>query len=256
VPEGSVKHDLESFQPLLKELRNTLGIPVETVLPSSYGSVIEGLLAGTIDLARLGPAAYVSAKSSDPDIKAFATNAQRAGAFQEEGPFYRSLLIVSTSRTTHTIGSLRGKRLALVDPDSTSGAVIPRKLFADVLGMPLDRHFGRISYAGNHDAAAMAVRENRVDAAFVSSYHLSSLVSSGKAKQMDFKVLWQSPAIPTDPFVYRDNLCKSIKDKIESVFFRRLENDNAMHDNGAARVYLPVTDRDYQVIRNLMQSAQ
>jgi phosphonate transport system substrate-binding protein len=163
---------------------------------------------------------------------------------------------VSTGGTARTVGSLRGRKLALVDPDSTSGAVIPRKLFAETLGMPLDQHFGRISYAGNHDAAAMAVRDGRVDAAFVSSYHLSGLVSSGQAKQSDFKVLWQSPAIPTDPFVYRDSLCKSVKDKIASVFFRRPKNDSATDNNVAAKVYLPVTDRDYQVIRKVMQSAQ
>jgi phosphonate transport system substrate-binding protein len=252
VPEGSVQRDMAAFQPLFDELQAALGIPVEVVMPSSYGSVIEGLLAGAIDLARLGPASYVSAKRGDPAITAFATYAKKAGAFQGEGAYYHSMLVVSAHGTPPAIAALRGKNLALVDPDSTSGALIPRKWFPKVIGVPIERYFGRVSYAGSHDEAVLAVLDKRVAAAFVASTHLSALVRSGKARPEDFKVLWQSAPIPTDPFVYRGQLCRNIKEKIHAVFLgRKRKSGDAVLDGMAAVRFVPVSDRDYQPIREL-----
>lgn len=253
VPESDPKEAMVAFTPVLNDLRESLGIPVETIIPSSYAAVVEGLLAGTIHIARLGPASYISARKADPTLTAFATFSRKAGAFGTEGAFYHSLLIVKADSGFSTLQSLKGRRVALVDPDSTSGARLPRKLLPKSTGIPLDKYFGRIGYAGDHAQAAATVLRQEMDAAFISSLQLSSLVDQGKAKAQDFRVLWQSPSIPMDPFVYRGKLCEDLKEKIRAVFYRR---DGKLPDAGLKRMdatrILPINDEAFDILRDAL----
>ncbi|NDP58619.1 MAG: phosphate/phosphite/phosphonate ABC transporter substrate-binding protein [Oxalobacteraceae bacterium] len=252
VPEGDVKSDLARFRPLLDRLQATLGMPVEVVTPASYGTVIEGLLAGAVDLARLGPSSYLAARKADPAITPFATFSQPAGAFQSAGPFYQSLLIVRADGPLKQPASLRGVSLALVDPDSTSGNKVPRYFYSQVTGMSLESWFGRVSYAGTHTGAATAVIDGRAAAAFVSSFQLSTMINEGKLLPQELRVLWRSAPLPMDPFVYRGTLCPDITDKIRAVFLGRhgLTEAPVLDGMNAIR-FLPIQDSDYRVLDGL-----
>ena len=144
----------------------------------------------------LGPASYIAAHRTDPGINAFASLSRKPGIFQEDGAFYRSLLVVSAHSAKRSVEALRGASLAVVDPNSTSGMIIPRHYLAQEFKVKLNDHFGRVVYTGNHPRSAMLVHDGHVDAAFVSSYQLSEVVAAGKAKAEDFLVLWKSPRIP------------------------------------------------------------
>lgn len=252
IPMEDTQKQLTAYQPLFKRLEALLDKRVVAVTPSSYGSVVEGLLAGSVDLAVLGPASYVSAKRSDPDITVFATYAKKAGAFREEGPFYRSMLIVKNGGRFHNVESLRGATLAFVDPVSTSGTILPSHAFPKVTGVPVAKYFSRITYAGDHTQAALAVLNGQVDAAFVSGTYLSELVLGGRAKAEDILVVWRSEPIPMDPIVYRGHLCGSLKDKIRKAFLETdREKDRVLLDNLRATRFVPMHDADYRVIREL-----
>ena len=252
IPMDDTQKQLTAYRPLFERLETVLGKRVVAIAPSSYGAVVEGLLAGSIDLAVLGPASYVSAKRSDPDITVFATYAKKAGAFREEGAFYRSMLIVKKGARLQTVESLRGATLAFVDPVSTSGTVLPLHVFPKVIGMPVNKYFGRITYAGDHPKAALAVLNGQVDAAFVSGTYLSELVLGGRAKPEDILVLWRSEPIPMDPIVYRGHLCEALKDKIRKVFLEAGgEKDKVLLDNLRATRFVPMNDADYRIIWEL-----
>jgi len=94
VPQSDVQTDITAMQPLFDELHITLVMPVDVMVPSSYCAVIEGMLAATVDLARLGPAAYISAKKQDPGITPFATVTSKTPTLGNEDIFYHSVLIV------------------------------------------------------------------------------------------------------------------------------------------------------------------
>lgn len=252
VPRNDVQKELLALQPLFKDLQIALGIPVEVVMPSSYGAVVEGLLAGAIDLARLGPASYVTAKKSDPQVTAFATVARNT-AFAEDGTaFYHSVLITRSDSGYNNIESLRDKKLVLVDPDSTSGGLIPRRVFSDAMHLSLERYFGQIVYSGAHDQSISAVAKKQADAAFLSSTALTLLIENGVYKKDDFRTLWRSAPIPRDPYVLRGQLCSAFKNKIKRVFLRHGRDANkALLDNLKATRFVPVTDRNYQIVRDL-----
>jgi len=254
VPQGSEATDMNGLDPLLDELRDRLKMPVEIVFPSSYGSVIEGMMAGAVDMARLGPASYIRARKGDPGITPFATLEQLEPHFAPGGAAatYTSLLITRRQGPYATIASLRGKVLALADPDSTSASLIPRHSFARQYDIRLDQYFSRIGYAGNHEQSVLAVLSRNADAAFVASANLSHMITDGKVRKSDFRVLWRSAPIPFDPFVYRSQLCPDIRDKIRAVV---LDNTSpriqaALRSLHATR-FLPARDADYQIIRDL-----
>jgi phosphonate transport system substrate-binding protein len=255
VPQGDTRKDAAAFRPLFEALERELGKPVEVVFPSSYDSVVEGLLSTGIDLAMMGPASYAAAKNSDSDVQAFSSYSVRAGAFQEEGSFYRALLIVRSDSRFSTRESLRGARLALVDPVSTSGAILPRHLFSAIIKSPLEQFFGRVVYTGGHYKSAAAVSNGQVDAAFISSFLLSEYVRDGKARTNDYQVLWRSEPIPLDPFVYRGRLCEPIKKKIRKVFLEANgEEYREMLEKLNAVRFSPIGDDSYKKIREILRA--
>ncbi len=252
VPQGNVRNDTDAFQSMIERVQKQSKKPVVIVNPISYASVIEGLLAGTIDFALLGPASYAAAKKEDPSIIAFATFSKNGGAFDSDGMFYNSLLVTKSGGRFNDIDSLHGAILALTDPGSTSGAVVPRHEFPKTSGQTLDSYFGKIVYAGDHDHAALAVLNGQVDAAFVASFHLSDLVRTGKANPDDFNVIWRSEQIPREPFVYRNRLCASIKEHIVGVFLKNSAEQNRIFlDKFQAQHLVPVNDADYRIIREM-----
>lgn len=254
IPQANGEQGVEALKPLLAELERETGKKVRAIVPNSYNAVVEGLLAESVDIAMLGPASYAKAMESGAGIQVFANYSTRGGAFQTEGPFYRSLLIVRKDSKFGTVEALRGKTLGLVDPLSTSGSILPRELLGPTLGQPFERYFGRIVYSGAHDKSTMAVLEGRVDAAFVSTFLISEVIRQGAARAEDFRVLWRSEPIPLDPFVYRSRLCAPLKEKVRKVFFSRNGEafPSALHWMNAIRIS-PIAEESYKTIRQVMQ---
>jgi len=251
IPEGDVRRDVKKFKPLMARIEKLTGKTVELITPTSYSSVIEGLVSKNVDFALLGPAAYAAAKKADPDVTIFATYSMKPSKYDVEGPFYHSLLITKRSGRFADISSLRGATLALTDPVSTSGSVIPRHFFPKETGQLLDTYFSKIVYTGDHNHVALAVVNGQADAAFVSSYHLSSIIRDGKVPD-DFKVLWHSEPIPFSGFVYRGNLCAPIREKIIDGFLKATpEQSKLLLDGFNATKLVPASDADYRMIHEL-----
>lgn len=252
IPRGEVQKELDELQPLLAQLKAALGIPVEVYVAPSYGAVVEALLSGAVQLARLGPASYVKAKRADPQLTAFASYATKGTVFQPEGPFYHSLLIVRADSGMTNIGSLGGKRLALVDPDSTSGALIPQRVFTRQIGKSLESHFSQVGYSGSHTQSVNKLLAGQVDAAFVGSQNLAAETLHDPEKAKRIRIIWRSARIPTDPFVFRGQLCDEVKTGIRDAFFNRggPQSPAVLDRLNVARL-VPVSDRDYQAVRDL-----
>lgn len=251
IPKKSVTALTADYQPLVKALEARLQRPVEIVVAPSYGAVVEGLLAASVDLAELGPASYAQAKARDEGITAFASLIQRVGLHTDASDSYRSLLIARRDKAFKDVASLRGVSVSLIDPASTSGALIPRQAIQQLTGEPLERYFGRITFAGAHDRAIQAVQKGFVDAAFVSSSRLDEGLRTGSVGANEIVVLWQSAPIPYDPFVYRSHLCPELIDKIKPAFFNSGSALQGMFDQLHAQGFTPVNDTQYRQIREI-----
>lgn len=253
IPAGNVEQRVKMYEPLFSRLETLTGRPVSVVRPSSYASVVEGLLSENIDIATLGPAGYVEAKKSNPHITAFATYEKRAGAFQTQGPYYDALLATLAQHPFGDIGTLRGTRLALTDPGSTSGSLLPREEFTPRLGMPLEKYFGTVSYSGSHDKSLAALLRGEVDAAFIASTQLEEALRNGKITQKQIHILWKSAPIPYDPFVLRGELCAPLKTKIRAAFLEEPQALRSLLDQIESTRFVPIDDNHYIGIRKALE---
>ena len=256
IPTEETIQELTLYKPVIDELAKRTGKKIEFYMPTSYASVIEAMLGGWVDIGVHGPYSYVIAHEQDPSIEVFATYAKRPGHLQEEGPGYKGALITRKDSGLASIEDLKGKVLGLTDPASTSGNLVPRVAFTKVIGRDLEDYFSKVVYTGSHDLSTMAVYEGKVDAAFVATHRFDNVVDRDLVKLEDFNVLWSSPAIPQDPFTYRNTLCDDLKVSIRDTFLSLQDVPDAklFLDNVKSNRFVKMTNADYDIIRDLKKA--
>ncbi len=256
IPTEESVAELQLYKPVTDRMEKLTGKKIQFFMPTSYASVVEGLLSKFVDVAVLGPYSYVIANSKDKSIEVFATYAKRPGHMQEEGPGYRGVLISKRGSKFTTIDSLKGSTLGLTDPGSTSGNLMPRVAFTKVIGKDLEKFFGKVVYTGSHELSSVAVVEGKVDAAFVATHRFDNVVNKGEASLDGVNILWKSDPIPQDPFVYRNTLCENIKAKIRETFLDLKGQPGAKKflDNVKSNTFVKMSSDDYNIIRDLKKA--
>ena len=256
VPTEETVAELELYKPVTDRMEKLTGKKIQFFMPTSYASVVEGLLSHFVDVAVLGPYTYVIANSKDPSVEVFATYAKRPGHMQEEGPGYRGVLISKKGSKYTSIDSLKGSLVGLTDPGSTSGNLMPRVAFTKVIGMELEKFFDKVVYTGSHELSTVAVVQGKVDAAFVASHRFDNVVNKGEATLEGVNILWQSDPIPQDPFVYRNTLCNDIKANIRETFLdlKGKPGSKKFLDNVKSNTFVKMSSDDYNIIRDLKKA--
>ena len=256
IPTEESVAELQLYKPVTDRMEKLTGKKIQFFMPTSYASVVEGLLSKFVDVAVLGPYSYVIANSKDKSIEVFATYAKRPGHMQEEGPGYRGVLISKRGSKFTSIDSLKGSTLGLTDPGSTSGNLMPRVAFTKVIGKDLEKFFGKVVYTGSHELSSVAVVKGKVDAAFVATHRFDNVVNKGEASLDGVNILWKSDPIPQDPFVYRNTLCGNIKAKIRETFLNLKGQPGAKQflDNVKSNTFVRMSSDDYNIIRDLKKA--
>ena len=256
IPTEETVAELALYKPVTDRLAKLTEKKISFFMPTSYASVVEGMLSGFVHVGVLGPYSYVIANDKDPNIEVFATYAKKAGHLQEEGPGYRGVLISKKGTDFTSIESLKGATVGLTDPGSTSGNLMPRVVFSEVIGSDLEDFFGKVVYTGSHELSSVAVVQGKVDAAFVASHRFDNVVAKGEATLDDVNVLWKSDPIPQDPFVYRNSLCDEIKAQIAETFLGLKDQPEAKEflANVKSNTFVPMSSEDYDIIRALKKA--
>jgi len=252
IPTQETIRELTLYKPVVDLLSKNTGKKIEFYMPTSYASVVEALMGKWVDVAVLGPESYVLAHGKDPSVEVFATYYKKKDGVQEAGPGYKSLLISKKGSKFTSVDASKGSVMLLVDPASTSGALIPESVFAGkVVKMPLKQYYSKVAFSGGHDLSTLAIADGKADVAFVASHRFMNTVATGKVKVDDFNYLWASPLIPQDPFVYRGTLCAPIKEAIAKTFLtlESTPEGKAYLENVGSEKFVPMTDKDYDIIR-------
>lgn len=259
VPTADLPTLGKMYDPVLKHISNVTGKKIDFYMPTSYGSVAEAMLRGWVDFARLGPFAYTIAhERSKGNVKVFGSRLRIKGIFEGAGVGYHCILITKKGSGLETVKDLKKKVLALVDPASTSGSLVPEVLFSGqkLGGTPLKKYFGKVFYSGGHDLSVLAVVEGRADAAFVAAPQVDRAIDRKLLREKDIHEIWRSIFIPQDAYAYKQTLCPELKKKIEKAWL-------TMHEYEPARPfldflkcvkYVPMKDSDYDVIRELAEA--
>ncbi|MCC6218231.1 MAG: PhnD/SsuA/transferrin family substrate-binding protein [Aquabacterium sp.] len=93
MPVKNTHTQTRQYRPLITALEAATGRRVQAEPAKSYGSVIEGLLAGDIDLAEVGPASYAIAMKRGAQIDPIASFTLQPGPATPSSRAYHSVLI-------------------------------------------------------------------------------------------------------------------------------------------------------------------
>ncbi|WP_052813328.1 phosphate/phosphite/phosphonate ABC transporter substrate-binding protein [Desulfonatronum thioautotrophicum] len=257
VPTEDTARELQIYQPLIQYIKKMTGKDLDFYLPTSYSSVVEAIASDWVDIAVLGPASYTKANEINDNVQVFATYTRHKGYMQEEGPGYRANLISKAGSGIKTVEDAQDKVLGLVDPASTSGHLLPFVAFSAAMDTPLDEYFSRIVYTGGHDLSTLAVKEGRVDVAFVATHRFDNVVDRGDITLDDVNVLWRSEVVPQDPFVFRNSLCEDLRNNIKKSFFTAHEQKEILpyFESINSPRFIEMNDSDYDLIRRLQAAS-
>lgn len=104
-----------SYEPVIERLERETGAKVEFVQASDYAGVVEGLIAGNVDLAFFGPFAYVVAGINGAEMTPLGAVVKNEGT----PPGYQSYAIArSDNNSVNSLTDYVGKKVCFVDPSS------------------------------------------------------------------------------------------------------------------------------------------
>lgn len=159
-------------KPLQGLLEKQLHMPVHVTVSTDNSALVEAMASKKVDVGFLPPDAYVLAhKRGVADVL---LQAQRYGYDEPSGKqnhklmdSYRSMIVVKKGSKIKSWKDLKGKTIAVQDPTSTSGYVLPiAELHKKGLNVPKDCKLVQVK---GHDQAVLSVYNGDADAAFVFS---------------------------------------------------------------------------------------
>lgn len=240
LPDESASTVIKNNQALKQYLEEKLGKKIELVVTTDYSSMIEAMRHGRIDIAYFGPLSYVLAKSKS-DIEPFAA-VERKGSTT-----YQGVIVANAAAGINSPKDIKGKNMAYGDPASTSSHLIPKSVLAEQ-GLEAKKDYEE-HFVGAHDAVALTVQTGKADAGGLSKTIFESLVARGIIKPEKVKVIAESKPFPEYPWVLRASIKPELKKKIADVFLAI--KDKEILKTFKADGFAPITDKDYDVVRDL-----
>ncbi len=214
IPSAQTEVVLSSGDRIGRMLSVALGMPVETVVTTSFAAAIEAMCAGRADIGALNPFGYVLARDRTPPCAEVALVSVRFGL-----PYYRAQFNVRADANINTIADLKGKRFAYVDAVSTSGFLFPRAELKK-LGFDPDRFFAETVFAGSHSNVILAVYRGQVDGGATFEDARSTVQRQFPDVLQKVKVIATTNPIPNDTFSLNPKLSPDLKAKIKDRLLR------------------------------------
>ena len=194
---------LEDTAPLHKMLGDEIGKPVEGYIATNYIGVVEGLGTGTIDFALIPPFAYILANKKN------GSEALLTSIGKNDEPGYYSVLLVRTDSGIEKVEDLKGKKVAFVDPSSTSGYIFPAVILMDH-GINIEQDI-TYQFAGGHDKALQLLINGDVDAIGTYESAVTKFAKEFPEVAKKVKVLQKSDLIPGITLVVSSKVDDAIK---------------------------------------------
>ena len=253
VPAQDVMALTENGKILKKFLTEDTGLQFEVEVPASFIAVVEAFGSKRADVAILNTFGYVLAHEKyGVEAKLKLVNRGR--------DFYSGQIIAHVNGPK-TIQELNGKKFAFVDPASTSGYLLPIRLFKKE-GVVIKESV----FAGKHDSVVMAVYQRQVDAG--ATFHTPP-DEDGTPKDARWllrtqypdiyekiKILKLTEPIPNDPLIFRKEMPEELKNKIaESLkkYIKTEEGAKVMYNLYHITDFKPALDSDYDLVRNYLK---
>ncbi|MCK8816108.1 phosphate/phosphite/phosphonate ABC transporter substrate-binding protein [Natroniella sulfidigena] len=232
-----------AIEKLTDHLKVELDKQVQIDTYPDYNGVVEAMNYGQIDMAYFGPLTYVIANQQ---VGAQAIITQLV----DDTPYYYSYIVTHKDSPLDSLNDLIAKAdeldVAFGDPSSTSGGLIPNIAFKED-GINIDDAFNSLTYTGSHDATALAVQDQQVDAGAIDSAIFDTLVANEVIDGDKFKVIWRSEKLFQYPWAVSRDVEEELIDQIREAFYK-IDNQEVLDAFGASG-FTKAVDEDYEPIR-------
>jgi phosphonate transport system substrate-binding protein len=203
----------DRWEPFFRDMEKKTGLTVKSFYAPDYAGVIEAMRFNKIQVAWYGNKSAMEAVDR-------ANGEVFAQVMYADGTYgYHGLLITHKDSPYKTLDDVfkqsKSINFGIGDPNSTSGFLVPSYyLFAQNKIDP--RNTFKTLRNASHGANLQAVLARQVDVATNNTEDLGKLEATKPELASQVRVLWRSPLIPSDPFVWRKDLDATVKAKLKA----------------------------------------
>ncbi len=175
----------------MQYLAQGLGVAIDSRILPSYAATIDAMRKQSLDLVTMGPQLYVEARRAGLPYRV-----QLCRSHRGRGHYFGEV-IVHADDPIASLEQLRGKRVAFVSPNSTTGfsfaAVTLRRA-----GVRL-RELADTRFLGSHDKVVRAVASKQFDAGAVFESAAKGLIGDDGDLGQQVRTLSLTDPVPNEP---------------------------------------------------------
>ena len=251
---------IETNSKIFKDfLEKETGYKFDITIPQSYIAIVEAFGTKKADIAAMNTFGYLLARDK------YGVEA-RLRVLRHDLDTYQSMFVAKAGSSIKSIDDLNGKKIAFVDPASTTGYILPLKTMKDKNINPKQTVFGL-----KHDNVISMVYQGQVDAG-AAYYSPAFKNDKGEMEIEDARrlVLTQYPdvekkiviiglseAVPNDPFIFRKDIPEEMKNKIIEAMLKLVSTKEGVEAFKAiygATGLKKATDADYDSVRGMLKA--
>lgn len=237
----------EQYRIVLDWLGERIGYRFVVVGGHSYEDMIELVAQGKVQLAVLSPVPYIQAKRLDPELELLLTELKWNEAKTERMDSYAGFIVSRLDREdVKTVTDLRGKRVAFVNLESTSGWIYPNAL---LLGQGINiREQATVLFLGSHPRVTEAIVAGSVDAGATWDFNLHEAeLKHGKV----FRIVQQTQPIPNICLVAHQSVPAEVRARIRELLPAAPAE---VFEKAPMCGYVAHPDTFYDVVRTLLDA--
>src|SRR5215813_174930 len=198
IATDSASTQRERWEPFFRDMEKKTGLKVKSFYAPDYAGIIEAMRFNKVQVAWMGNKSAMEAVDR-------AQGEVFAQVMYADGTFgYNGLLITHKDSPYKTLDdvfkSSKTINFGIGDPNSTSGFLVPTYYVFSKNNVDYRTAFKTIRNA-SHGANIQAVLAKQVDVATNNTEEIDKLKASKPEQASQIRVLWESPLIPSDPFV-------------------------------------------------------
>jgi len=221
VPLKNSEKLVEDLKPISDYLSERLGVKVEAFTASNYIGVVEGLGSGSVDFGIIPPFSSLLAQKQS-NAKPILTSKGKTGK-----PGYTAELYVRKDSGIKSLQDVKGKKVAFVDPSSSSGYIYPGAMLVEA-GLNLDKDIS-YQFSGGHDKSLQLLLNKDVDVIATFDGVEDRYAKDFPQAKTDIQKLATSDMIPGIMVTTSSKMDKELQDKLEKAL-RDIENDPKMKE--------------------------
>ena len=221
VPLKNSEQLVEDVKPIADYLSQKMGVKVEAFTASNYIGVVEGIGSGSVDFGIIPPFSSLLAQKQS-NAKPILTSKGKTGK-----PGYTAELYVRKDSGIKSLQDVKGKKVAFVDPSSSSGYIYPGAMLVKA-GINLDKDIS-YQFSGGHDKSLQLLLNKDVDVIATFDGVEERYAKDFPAALTDIEKLASSDTIPGIMVTASSKMDKDLQEKLKQALLD-MEKDPKMKE--------------------------